>query len=158
MKLNKKALHQQRRQLDEKLRAWRKVSKLASPRSGWLKAVRESLGMTSRHLATLLGTNNSAVVRMEKREAEGKITLTSLSRAAEAMGCRVVYAVVPAKTLEKVVDDKARQAAAAVLRGVSHSMKLENQAVTGREARYQLKELTRQMKERLDKAMWEPRA
>ncbi|MBC7691112.1 MAG: mobile mystery protein A [Methylotenera sp.] len=155
MKLNKKTLHQQRRQLDEKLKGWNELAQVPRPRSGWLKPIREALGMTTRQLAALLETNNGAVLRMEKREAEGKVTLDTLNRAAEAMGCRVVYAIVPNQSLERIVDQRADDAAQAILNSLSHSMKLEKQEVTPKVAKNQREELARELKLKLDSALWE---
>ena len=66
---------------------------------------------------------------LEQSEAKGTIELATLRRVAEALGCALVYALVPKKPLEAVVRERAR----AVLRRrrapVEHSMALEDQAV-----------------------------
>lgn len=155
MKLNKRSLHQQRKQLDERLKDWLSVGQVPRPRSGWLRAVRESLGMTSRQLASLLSTDNAAVLRMEKREIEKKVTLEALEKAAQAMGCKLVYAIVPSQSLETIVDQKAHEAAAKMLRSVSHSMKLEKQELTADANRAQLKDLAQELKTKLDPVLWE---
>ena len=51
----------------------------------------------------------------------------SLSRAAEALDCNLVYALVPKKSLEQSVNDRARKLALSNLARVSHTMKLEAQ-------------------------------
>jgi predicted DNA-binding mobile mystery protein A len=158
MKLNKTSLHQQRHQLDERLQGWNSISLIPLPRSGWLKAIRESLGMTSRQLAALLGTTNASVIRMEKREKDGKVTLESLNRAAHAMGCKVVYAIVPNESLESIVDEKARNAARTLMSSVSHTMKLEKQEVGSKAAQAQLDELAQTLKRKLDPALWEKKS
>ncbi|MGZ3688576.1 MAG: mobile mystery protein A, partial [Bdellovibrionota bacterium] len=133
------------------------ASRAPRPRHGWLKAVRESLGMTSRQLAEALGSDNAAVLRMEKREILGKVTLETLSRAAQAMNCKLVYAIVPEESLERVVDDRAREAAGELLKPVSHSMKLEDQSVTWKASEAHLEELAQELKTRLDSALWTKR-
>ncbi|MBU6155276.1 MAG: mobile mystery protein A [Bdellovibrionales bacterium] len=158
MKLNKKSLHLQRRQLDEKLKAWIPVSRTPRPRLGWLKAVREALGLSTRQLATFLGTDNAGVLRLEKRECQGKASLESLDRAAKAMGCKIVYAVVPDESLEGIVDQKAKEAARSILRSVSHSMRLEKQEVSPEALENQIQELASELKARLDPALWEKRS
>lgn len=155
MKLNKRSLHQQRKQLDEKLKDWLSLEQIPRPRSGWLKAIRESLGMTSRQLASLLSTDNAAVLRMEQREVDKKVTLEALEKAAQAMGCRLVYALVPYQSLENIVDQKACEAAAKMLRSVSHSMKLEKQGLTAEANNAQLKDLAQELKTKLDPLLWE---
>ena len=155
MKLNKRSLHQQRKQLDERLRAWRPISLIPRPRHGWLKAVRESLGISSTQLAKILSTDSTGILKMEKREIEQKVTLEMLDRAAKAMGCKLVYALVPDKSLEQIVDQKAHEAASKLLRSVSNSMKLEKQELTAEANSAQLKELTQELKAKLDPILWE---
>jgi predicted DNA-binding mobile mystery protein A len=94
---------------------------------------------------------------MEKREKEGKVTLETLNRAAEAMGCKLVYAIVPDESLEQIVDEKSREAARELLHSVSHTMKLEEQGVSTKATQLQLDELTQKLKARLDSSLWEKR-
>ena len=155
MQLSRRILHQQRRQLDERLVHWQPVRHVPRPRSGWLRAVREALGMTTRQLAVFLGTNNAAILRMQTRELMGRVTLRSLDRAAQAMGCKLVYALVPDETLERIVDDKARVAARELSRSVAHTMTLENQKVAQGTA--QLAVLAGELKARLDPTLWTKR-
>ena len=68
---------------------------LAVPVKGWIKAIRDSLGMTAAQLANRMGISQSTLTAMEKAEARGAIQLSSLRRAAEAMNCTLVYALVP---------------------------------------------------------------
>lgn len=125
MKTNKKAIETQRRIMDKKLKNWLQIRIEKQPPSGWLKAIRGALGISSRQLAQIIGVDMSAVIRMEERESEGKITLEMLSRAAQAMDCKLVYAIVPQDhydNLEAVVDNRSRNAAKALLQKVEHSM------------------------------------
>jgi predicted DNA-binding mobile mystery protein A len=70
-----------------------------------------------------------AVVSLERSEASGRIQLSTLRRAAEAMDCVLVYALVPNTSLNEMVDRRARELAVRALRRVSHSMALEDQQV-----------------------------
>ncbi len=89
-----------RRDLDEDLRVFR-GSRVRRSRWGWLRGVRQALGMRVAEVAGRLKTGTSEVYRLEVSEARETITLKKLRAAAEAMGCELVYALVPARgTLE----------------------------------------------------------
>lgn len=65
------------------------------PSIGWLRTVRESLGITLTDLANRLKITPPAVRSFERAEAEDRITLGSLRRTANAIGCELIYALVP---------------------------------------------------------------
>jgi predicted DNA-binding mobile mystery protein A len=117
-----------RTRLDERLSVLREAE-LALPPKGWIKAIREALGMTGQQFASRLGIKPPSVVDLEKSEALGTIQLKTLSRAADALGCKLVYAIVPKTSLQDAVDARARKIAMRALKRVAHTMKLENQAV-----------------------------
>jgi transcriptional regulator with XRE-family HTH domain len=71
------------------------VGEVVRPAAGWLRTVREALGLTLADLAKRLGNSPPAVRSFEQAEAEDRITLASLRRAAAAMGCDVIYVLVP---------------------------------------------------------------
>ena len=127
------------------------------PRKGWLKAVRESLGMTAQQLAKRMKLKNHAsVLAFEKREQEKAITLKVLDDAANAMGCRLVYAIVPeGTTFEQIVEERARKIAAQIIQQVSHSMKLENQETSSQDQERQIRELSGVLKDKLDPRLWD---
>lgn len=99
------------------------------PQKGWIRAVRDSLGMTTRQLAKRMGISQTSAVSLEKNEISGAITLQSLKKAADAMHCRLVYAVVPEESLEAIVQSRAIAVATKMFEDISHSMRLENQEV-----------------------------
>ena len=89
-----------------------RFSKLATqprPSAGWSRVIREALGMTRDQLAARLGLRGSSVATLERNEASGAITLESLDRLAAGMGCKVVYAIVPADggTLDEAIHRRA---------------------------------------------------
>jgi predicted DNA-binding mobile mystery protein A len=103
--------------------------KIPRPPKGWIRAVREALGVSSAELALRMQTNRSLVVQQEKAEADDRITLKSLRSFASALDCELVYAFVPrAGTLQELGDARVRATAKANVLGVEHSMTLENQA------------------------------
>src|SRR5271169_1478480 len=113
------------RQLDAGLTCWRNAELPARPPSGWIKAIREALGMPAVYLAKRLGIVQSSVHRLEKSEADDTISLGSLRRAAEALGCELHYALVPKKSLGQTLEAQAEKVARERMVAVAHTMALE---------------------------------
>lgn len=120
-----------RRRLDARLEKWREPASRPIPHQGWVRAIRDALGMSSTELAERLGVDQSRVPRIEQGEVEGSVTLHTMQRAAEAMGCRLVYAIVPDTSLEASVMKQARKKATQELEPVEHTMDLEDQSTAG---------------------------
>lgn len=117
------------RHLDQRFKALRPLVEASRPPKGWVRAVRDALGMTGTQFAKRLGVAQPRVLELEKGEVSGSLTLKSLERAAEALGCRVVYALVPEKTLAETVERQAVRVADRQLAQVEQTMSLENQSV-----------------------------
>jgi predicted DNA-binding mobile mystery protein A len=120
---------QARRHLDRRLAELGRPARFAMPTAGWLRAIREALGMSAPVLARRLGITAQAVHAMESSEAEGRIRLDTLRKAADAMDCVLIYAVVPRTSLQEVVEAQAERVAHAQVRAAATSMALEDQAV-----------------------------
>jgi predicted DNA-binding mobile mystery protein A len=101
---------------------------LAPPEEGWIADIRESLGMSGKDFARRLGIDPSSAKRLEQSEAKRSVTLASLDRAAEALGCRVAYVLIPDRPLEETVRARAAALAERLHAPVAHSMALEDQA------------------------------
>jgi predicted DNA-binding mobile mystery protein A len=138
-----------RSKLDERFHELGAVRRFAVPVRGWIKAVRQALGMTTAQLAKRLGVKQPTVVALEQSEAKGTIELATLRRVAEALDCTLVYALVPNKPLEAMVRDRARIFIRRRRAPVEHSMLLEDQAVTGRDDETRLDEMVRETNPRL---------
>lgn len=123
---------------------------------GWIKSIRTALGMSSRQMAKFMGKTNPEILALEKREALGTITLESLDQAARALGCHLIYALVPNRhySLESLLDEQATQAAKSIVKKTSHSMALENQQVDITREREQISDLAHEMKQKLDPKIW----
>ncbi|MGE5625110.1 MAG: mobile mystery protein A [Bacillota bacterium] len=129
------------RQLDEQLERWRQTSKTPRPREGWLRTIRQVLGMTTGQFALRLGTSQPRIVKLERAEIDGSVTLASLHKAAQALGCEFVYAVIPYEPLERIIRNQADRIARRELAIVGHSMGLEKQRVKRKAETRQLKAL-----------------
>lgn len=126
--MNPKQLALARTQLDRRLAPLRELA-LVPPPMGWIKALRESLGMTARQLARRMGVGPSRIPVIEEAELTGATTLRTLRQAAAAMDCAFVYALVPIEPLDKMVRERAMQKARAEISRLDHTMRLENQAL-----------------------------
>ena len=144
-----------RKQLDKRLKLLQTVDILARPPRGWVKAIREALGMTTAQLAKRLNVSQPRVLGIEKAEVSGSIKLESLERVARALDCRLVYALVPRKPLESLAEDRARELAKKHLWATSHSMALENQRVGEADEREHLERLVQKLLSRPGSALWE---
>jgi len=140
---------QSRQRLDERLQQFSQINQYEVPARGWIKAIRESLGMTTAQLAKRLGIKQPSIVAMEQSETKGTIELATLHRVAKALDCRLVYALVPTTALELAVRDRARALARRRRTAVEHSMLLENQRVEERDFEARLDEIVRDTNPRL---------
>ncbi len=144
-----------RRHIDMRLNTFRNSDVLVKPPRGWVKAIREALGMTTAQLAIRLGVSQPRVVAIEKAEPSGSITLESLEKAAHALDCRLVYALVPRSPLETLVQERATKLARRRLSKTSHSMVLEDQGVDAADEQEQIKQLAQRLLEKSGSKLWE---
>jgi predicted DNA-binding mobile mystery protein A len=142
-------------QTEELLRPFRRVAGASAPRNGWVRAIREALGMSAMQLAARLNVTRQSIEDLERNEASGKITLERLTKLAGAMNCRVVYALVPEQPLAAIQRDRAHTIARRQLQPVAHSMKLEAQGVSQKEEARQLKLLIQKLLAGNPKRLWE---
>jgi len=145
-----------RRQLDKRLNSLRPQSQaFARPPRGWVKAIREALGMTTTQFAQRLGVDQSRIIRLENGETKKTITLERLERAAHALDCQLVYALVPRQTLEETIEHRATLKAKAKLAITTHTMALEAQTIARDDAEKQLQNLARALAEKSPSSLWE---
>ena len=157
MKTNKKSLISQRTLVEKKLRAWTALRTDNVPPSGWIKAVRGALGMNTRQLAERVGVEQSNITRLEEREPSGKVTLERLAKAADAMNCRLIYAIVPNdrySDLEAIIDERAKDLAQQLVRTTEHSMRLEQQGASDADLTKEVDSLANQLKSQMDSRIW----
>ena len=142
-------------QTEELLRPFRRLSRAQSPRGGWVRALREALGMSGAQLAARLNVTRQTIKDLEHSEATGKITLDSLNKLAAALGCRVVYGLVPEKPLDEMQRDRAREIAESIVKPVSHSMRLEAQSISKRDEQRQQEQLVQKLLQGNPKKLWQ---
>ncbi|MGB5077389.1 MAG: mobile mystery protein A [Sphingorhabdus sp.] len=133
-----------RRNLDRRLSKVRKLD-LAAPNSGWIRAVREALGLTMRQLGSRMGVVPSRISQLEKSEITGSTTIKAMREAAAAMECTFVYAVVPNGSLEEILRKRAVRKAYQDLARHNQTMMLENQALDEEDLGFEHQRLINEM-------------
>jgi predicted DNA-binding mobile mystery protein A len=143
-------------QIDRKLPQLREAADLLSasaPSTGWIKALRQSLGLTAVAFGRRLKVRQQSATELEDSERAGTITLASLRRAANALDADLVYAVVPRKKLRDTIAARAQQLAKERISPIAHSMRLEAQGLSEKELAEQVDELARDL-ERRPRDLW----
>ncbi len=143
-----------RRHLDAKLATLRPTALFARPQTGWIRTIRQSLGMNAAQLAARMRVSQPRITMLEHGEAAGAINLKTLQRAAEALNCTLVYALVPNEPLEQMVRERARHVAAEHLAAAEHTMLLEDQRVPAEVGEEQLAETTDALVKNGSHALW----
>jgi len=144
-----------RKQLDQKLSKFAAIKQSQPPMRGWIRAIRDAIGMTGEQLARRIGVQKQRIVALEKGEVAGTVTINSMKRAAEAMDCIFVYALVPRDSLEANVERQARKYAEKMHAAIQHSMVLEQQGLTIDERGQGIKANADQLVQNTAKDMWE---
>ena len=150
--MNKKKLI--REQLDASLQRLSPLLDVTAPPKGWIRAIRDALGMTAKQLANRLGVAQQAVARIEKEELAGSVTIKTMRRIAECLDCVFVYGFVPRTSLEETVALQAKKVAAKRLAHASQTMSLENQALSRRENELALSDLVDELIRTLPSNLW----
>lgn len=135
--------HVARQRLDERLSSFKPEHKFAAPPKGWIRAIRDALGMSASQLGTRIGVKPQSVADLEKSEAHGTIQLKTLRRVAGALDCTLVYALVPNSSLEETLQTRAREIARNRLTRIGHSMDLEAQGLSEDEREAQIDQYIR---------------
>lgn len=144
-----------RKNIDKRLIEIRNSQSLVRPPRGWIKAIREALGMSSKQLAKRMGVSQPRASEIEKNEVADSLTLDTLQRAANALECQLVYAFIPRKPLQDLVEERADKLARMRLQATAHSMALEDQSVNEADAQSQLSDLVKKLAEREGSVLWE---
>lgn len=124
------------------------------PPKGWVRAVREAVGMTQAQLGRRIGITRQAVALLEESEVDGGTSLGRLQRAADALGCDLQYVLVPRKPLEQMVADQARYRAQQKLGRVNRSQALEASAMTSASLNRTVTDLARELELNRPSDLW----
>ena len=144
-----------REQLDSTLKIFQPLKSLVPPRKGWIRAIRDALGMTGEQLAKRLKVNKQRIARIEQDERFGRVTLKTLRRVAEAMDCIVVYGFVPRDSLEQTVRNQAKRGAQKRMSRSNQMMRLEQQELGEKEKEKVLENLIGDITNTMPKSLWD---
>jgi predicted DNA-binding mobile mystery protein A len=124
--MNRQFRSLRRSQLDRSFAAAKSLP--PRPSSGWIAAVREALGLSLADVGRRLRVPRQNVQMFEHAEATDRITLATLRKVAEAMGCDLIYGFVPRSgSFEELAERPARESATRDVQRVVHTMALEDQ-------------------------------
>lgn len=144
-------LHLRRRQLDQKLTSPTKLAEMPSFKRGFIREIREALGISSTQLARLVGVSQPAIVKLEKGERDGTVALNTLSKVAEALDCKLVYALVPNSSLDDILLARARVVAASVMEKLAQT----DSAIPVVDNTQLIEGIATEMVRNLDKRLWD---
>ena len=120
-----------------------KAKGLHIPAEGWIKRAREILFMKGEQLGDRVGLSKSSISQYEKKELSGSIQLKVMKNIAAAMGCKFVYAFVPEKDFESIVQRQIDRAVQKQVKYINSQMALENQ-LPDNQAKARLEETIRE--------------
>ncbi len=144
-----------RAQLGKTLEKFADLRNIPVPPKGWLRAVRDALGMNGRQFADRLGVSPARVSRMENDELAGVLSLNTMRKAADALDCRLVYGLVPKTSLDDTVTQQVIRKATARLERTSHTMTLEAQELSSAGKEQAFNELIENMLHDQPKNLWD---
>ncbi len=144
-----------RDQLDVRFKNLRNLAEKSIPESGWIRVIREALGMSARQLGQRVGLSQPRISRLEIAESEGDLKLSTLKKIAEGMNMKFVYGFVPESSLEEMVQDQAKKIALKRMTKVNHTMRLEEQELSNEDKRKAFEDLTQKILINEPKDFWD---
>jgi predicted DNA-binding mobile mystery protein A len=152
--MGKKSLQLQ--QLNNKMWHFAMLKQVATPPTGWIKAIRTTLGMSMQQLGNKLNISKQAILDIEKREKDGFITIKSLKEIARALDMQLVYGFVPNDgSLDALIEKRATELATKIVLRTNNTMKLEDQGITNERIKKAIKERAEEIKNEMSKILWD---
>lgn len=132
------------------------LQKVAPPPTGWIKAIRNAIGMSMLQLGKRLSITKQSVQDIERREKDGSISIKALREAARALDMQLIYGFVPNDgSLEALIDRKAKELATQIVQRTSNSMKLEDQENSKQRIEKAIEERATIIKNEMPKTLWD---
>ena len=143
-------------QLNEKMDQLTGLQHVIVPPIGWIRAIRNGIGMSMEQLGRKLSITKQGVMDIEKREKEGAITIKSMQEIAKAMDTQFVYGFVPkAGSLEQMIETRALEIAKTIVQRTSTTMKLEDQVNSKERIENAIKERATEIINKTPKILWD---
>lgn len=124
------------------------------PAEGWVRTIRKALDMSGAQLAAKLGLSRNRVSVLERREAEGDITLNQLKELAAKLDCEFTYALVPKKDITRIMRDRAETLAKSRLEANTQNMFLEAQSIDPGKQEFLTEQLTEELLRAGGRVLW----
>lgn len=142
--------------LNDRMKKFSTLAQVAIPPNGWIKAIRTALGMSLQQMGNKLSITRQSAQDIERREKDGSITLKALKESAAAIDMQLVYGFVPKDgTLEKLIENKAKEVATKIVMRTSSTMKLEDQENSRQRIEKAIKERTTEIVNEMPKFLWD---
>lgn len=142
-------------QMSDKVNRYNRLKDSQPPLKGWIRAIREALGMSGVQFAKRLGVSAPRVAILEKTEVTGRVTIRSVRQAADALDCVFVYALVPRSSLKETIRRQALEVARGQLKRTSHTMLLEDQQLSKDAMRNALDAAVEELLEAMPRDLWD---
>jgi predicted DNA-binding mobile mystery protein A len=144
------------RQAEGKIdRASQAEKALVKPLGGWVSAFQEAIGMSASALAGRVGISRNNVYSAIKNEQSGSISLNQLEKMADAMGGKLVYAIIPRQgKVDDIIMAQARKKAKRIIQRTRAHMALEEQIEGLRSQEEMIEELAREIAREMPRDFW----
>lgn len=143
-----------REQVEKSLSNFQEFVYKPAPKTGWIRTIRNVLGMSSSALAKRLNCSRSNISTIEQREIKNNISLNTLKQVAEAMDCKLIYFIVPNESFDAILEKQAQLIAKKRIKSVNHSMMLEQQGLTKEQLKQQENNLVQELLQGDPKNLW----
>ncbi|MDC5820392.1 mobile mystery protein A [Vibrio europaeus] len=142
------------KQVKAKISALLDLSVPKPPKNGWVRSIREALGMSGAQLGERLNLSRNQVSILERKEADETITLRQLKQLASGLDAELVYAIVPRQSIDDMIEARAMELAKQRLAMSHQSMFLEAQQLTSEQQQQALVQLANEIKTGSTRDLW----
>ncbi len=143
-------------QIDRQILQLKNIEDLSIPSSGWIKAIRKSLGMSMRQLGNRMGITAQSVKEIEDRELYGTISVKVLKQFGNALNMKFIYGFIPVESnLESMINQRAMEIAQEIVHRTSISMKLEDQEIEPARINHAISEKANDLKKKMPRYLWD---
>jgi len=141
-------------QLINRVKSARNAHTPKPPKDGWIRTIRQTLGMSGAQFAQRMGYTRNKVSILERKEASGDISINQLKELANSLDADFVYCVVPRKDPEQLIEDQAKKKATEMILKTHQNMYLESQHISNEAQEEQIRFLADEIKRAGGKALW----
>lgn len=141
-------------QLINRVKSARNAQAPKTPKDGWIRTIRQSLGMSGAQFAKRISSTRNKVSILERKEANGDITINQLKELSDGLDADFVYCVVPRRDPEQLIEEQARKKATEIMRKTHQNMYLESQHINNETQEEQIRFLVDEIKRKGGNALW----